>query len=156
MKKMIGILLALCVAAGLTACNRDGISENEIASAKLTAEQQEIVDLLTNDKQEILLFDYRTKETYNRMEVWVEVYQDGILIDRPTDISTGNDEAYQHKGRLAIDISQNPDFQWAITIDNTVTRSTHRSTDTPGAAIDPALARVYGTMTGGAVIESGK
>jgi hypothetical protein len=122
----------------------------------LTAEQQEIVELLANDKLEILLFDYQAKEAYNRMSVWIEVYQDGALVDRPAGLETGNSQSYQHKGRLAIAISQNPDFQWVITIDEEGSRSTHRPADAQGTAVDPTLNRSHGPLNGGAMIESGK
>jgi hypothetical protein len=156
MRKIITCALVLSLILSLAACNGGGGSKNEITSAKLTAEQQEIVDLLANDKQEILLYDYQTEETYKRMEVWVEVYKDGVLTNRPAGISLGNDTAYQHKGKLAIVINQNPNFQWTITIDENDLQSIHRPIDTLVIAVDPMLARAYGPMTGGAVIESGK
>jgi hypothetical protein len=156
MKKIFGILVALCMMAGLTACNGGGASKSEIASAKLTADQQGIVDLLANDKQEIYLFDYQTKEAYKKMEVWVEVYKDGALIDRPAGIDMDSDKAYPHKGRLAIAINQNPGFQWTITIDENDAQSVYRPTDIPDIAIDSTLSRAYGPMAGGAIIESGK
>jgi hypothetical protein len=156
MKKMMTCALALSLILSLAACSSGGVSKNEITSAKLTGEQQAIVDLLVNDKQEILLFDYQTEETYKQMDVWVEVYKDGVLTDRPAGISMGNGTAYQHKGKLAIVIYQNPNFQWTITIDENDSQAIHRPIDTPVIAVDPTLTRAYGPMTGGAVIESGK
>jgi hypothetical protein len=153
-KKCFRILAVMCIIGGLAGCSC-GVAKNEIVSAQLTAEQQDLISLLTSDRQEILLFDYQTQAAYKRMEVWVEVYQDGVLTSFPAGISLGNDTACQRQGRVAVIINQNPDFQWTITIDENGSRSTHRPSDTSGIAVDSTLSRGYGSI-GSATIENAK
>jgi len=52
--------------------------------------------------QEVMIFDFHTVEAYKGLEVWVEVYENGALVDRPADVGTHSDIAEKRNGRLAI------------------------------------------------------
>jgi hypothetical protein len=155
MRKLIGMALAVLLILSMTACNNGGTPKNTIASADLTSEQQEIIDLLSSPSQEILLFDYQTKDVYKHMKVWIEVYEKGELVEDPAGITMGNDTPVSWDGRVAILINQTPDFQWTI-VDHDGSHYVYRPQDTAGAVVDASLARTYGAMSDSAGIESGQ
>jgi hypothetical protein len=147
-KKIFGAAAALCVAVLLTACG-GGLSQNEIMVTKLTAEQQEIVDLFADGEREILLFDYSAEKAYKTVDVWVEVYEYGVLTDRPMHMTTSGNTGSRHDGKLAVVIEQNPkfNFKWTISIAEDGSRSTDKPTDTPSVVVEPAdLVCAYGPM----------
>ncbi|MDR1134617.1 MAG: hypothetical protein LBL49_00320 [Clostridiales Family XIII bacterium] len=159
MKKIFGAAVVLCAAALLTACG-NGPSQNEIMLANLTAGEQEIVDLLTDGEREILLFDYSAEKAYKTVDVWVEVYENGVLQDRPMRMTASGNTGSRHDGRMAVIIDQNPrfNFKWTISINEDGSgSSTNKLTDTPSVVVEPSdLMRAYGPMTGKVAIEGGE
>jgi len=145
MKKFCIMFFALCIIAiSLVSCTNEPItSKNQIAPKKMTQDQEDIVNLLSSDKQEILLFDYKTEEAYKSMEFWVEIYENGVLIDRPSGVNSFSDEAKPLNGQLAILITQNSGFQWTFTVSENSGRISHTSEainadyDTIGRAFGP-------------------
>lgn len=156
MKKAFNIFLTICIIAGfLVGCTKEPVtSKNEIAPKVLTKEQKDIVNLLSSDKQEILLFDYKTEEAYKRVELWVEVYENGVLIDRPAGVHSLSDKAKPHDGQLAILITQNSGFQWTFTTNENGSRMSHTSEAT-NTGYD-TIGRAYSPINKPITIESGK
>lgn len=116
MKKIIRTAGLLCLAMlALSGCARPK-PVNEIWPKELTEDQQEIVELLSSNRQEILLFDYKTEEGFRGVEFWLEVYEDGVLVSQPAGVSTFRDEAKPIEGQLAVIISKGDDFQWIFTM----------------------------------------
>ncbi|MDR0424463.1 MAG: hypothetical protein LBH39_03255 [Clostridiales Family XIII bacterium] len=156
MKKIIIILCVACVMIGiLSACSEYGpILKNEISPKKLTTNEQEIVDLLSSDTQEILLFDYKTEDAYKTVSFWVEFYENGELIDRPSGIESYNDEAKPQDGQLAVLITHDEGVTWAFTKDEDGSRTSHTGEI---LEIDYAsLARGYRPINNPVEIEAGK
>jgi hypothetical protein len=145
-KKIFVAAVALCVVAGLAACG-NGPSQNEIMLADLTPEEQGIVDLLSDGEREILLFDYSAEKAYKTVDVWVEVYENGVLQSRPMRMTASGYTGSRRDGRVAVIIDQNPkfNFKWTISIDEDGPGSTSKLTDTPSVVVEPSdLMRAYG------------
>ena len=158
MKKVLPIALVSVLAILLlTACNNGGsATKNTISSATLTAAQQEILDLLSvPNNQELMIFDFNTEESYRGFEVWVEVYQDGELIERPAGVSTYSDSAIKRNGRLAVIIIQNDNnYHWTLSVVENGTKSSHIGATL--IEIEAGFGRAYGPMNGYVNIEDGK
>jgi hypothetical protein len=132
------------------------ILENSISTASFTIEQQDIIDLLSiPNSQEFLVFDFSTEDSYSSVEFWVEVYQNGELIGHPASLQMVLDVAHKQEGRLAVTITQNPHFRYALSIMIMGGRVSHVSTDE--VIIDRAdLARFHGAISYPVIIEEGK
>lgn len=158
MKKIICTLLAISMFMTITACSstKPVSPKNAIAPAELTAEQQKILDLLSvpND-QEMMIFDFSTEESYRSFEVWVEVYQDGEVIDRPAGVNIRSGTAQKLNGYLAVIISiSDNNYQWTLSVIENGAKSSHI-----GATqidIGSGFGRAYGPMNGSVNIEDGK
>ena len=114
MKKFIPILLAIAMLAALTSCNSEKIvsPQNAVSPANLTADQQEIIELLSvPNTQEIMLFDFNTEEAYSRLDIWVEFYENGELIGQRGSLGTYLDSPETLDGRMMIMINKN---QWTL------------------------------------------
>ena len=128
--------------------------ENEIAFASLTAEQQAVVDLLSAPNLEMLIFDFNANEAYRGIELWVETYKDGELVDRPAEVNIFSDNEKSWAGQFAIVINRNPYYQWTLSIVENGARYSHASTKE--ITVEPAAARASGTIDTPVRIEDGK
>ena len=158
MKKVIAYLLVAAIAAASASCGpgRTTPSKNIVMQSELTAEQQEILDLLSiPNNHEVLLFDFNADEAFSRVEVWVEAYEYGRLVERPAGLSTVIDIGESRSGRLAVIISQNDStFQWTISAVESSMKASH--TGTAEVPSGQRLGRAYGPMDDPADIEQGK
>ena len=158
MRRFITSSLAIFLLLALAACGSSTPTqaENTIGFAKLTAEQQEIMDLLSvPNTSELLIFDYEAKEGLSNMEVWVEIYQNGALVERPATIGTLADKAIARSGRIAIIIQQNPKYQWTLSVVENGGRSSYIGT--ADTAINAAVyGRAYGPLEEAGSLEDGK
>lgn len=115
MKKALITLLAICmITSCLIGCTQKSL-KNQIAPKELTQDQADIMNLLNSDI-EILYFDYKTEEAYKNMDFWVEVYENGVLVDTPAGANLNRDEAGAFNGQLAILITKKFRFQWSFTL----------------------------------------
>lgn len=128
--------------------------KNEIAPINLSPEQKDIVELLSSDGQEILLFDYETKESYKSVEFWVELYESGVLRERAAGINAYLDEAKPAKGRLAVLISHNLDTVFTFTVKEETDRLSHSSE--PIVLEKDGMMRGFGPIDAPVSIEAGK
>lgn len=146
---ILAMLIILC------GCGKSVSKHNVIALKELTKDQREIVDLLSiPSKQEILLFSYDADAEYKDMDVWVEIYKDGELIEPNAGGISMMDGIDAYNGELAIVITQDPDFQWTFIVrdESTIVSSPSE----PNTNYDASFARGYGPMSGSATIEDGK
>jgi len=125
--------------------------ENEISPKELTNDQKDIVNLFNANGQEILLFDYKTQETYKSVEFWVEIYEDGVFVSRSAGLHQVSDEAKPVEGQLAVLITQNLGFQWVFSTNG----SSHANSE-PYIIADDTLARAYGPINEPLAIQDGK
>ena len=156
MKKIIIILFSVSMLLVVTSCNPSGSTTpvNTIRAAKLTPEQQDILDLFSNN-QEFMIFDYNTDEPFSRFEVWVEVYENGELVDRPAELITVRDSGETRNGRLAISISQNDNtYGWMLSMLENGGKASHIGM--METAVGSGLGRAFGPMIDPASIEDGK
>jgi len=121
MKKIIAILLTLCFL--LTAC-ADGsvLIPNRISPKTLSKDQREIIDLLSDNSQELLLFDFKTADSYNTVKFWVDCYEHGELVNSVPGIEFYSDEAEKQSGTLAVTVHNANDtvrFGFKISTDGT-------------------------------------
>ena len=87
------------------------------------------------------------------MEFWVEIYENGLLVDRPSGINSLSDEARAFDGQLAILITQNSGFQWTFTASENGKVS---HTSEPIVADYDTFGRAYGPIDEPVTIEDGK
>jgi hypothetical protein len=160
---VIATLSGIVIALGLAMTLTDDYSHptapqtNTVRTMEKTAEQQEIIDLLSTGQTEVYLFDYQTDATYKRLYVWVEAYAYGDLICKPGfSGALISDDPQSFAGRIALTFNQIPDFSWKITIADGGTSSTITSSDPTGLILDSAVGRIHGPMSGSAEIEDGK
>ena len=153
MKKYISIALSVFfISLCLISCKKE--TANEIAPKNLTEGQKEIVNLLSTNNQEILLFEYKTEQEYKDVEVWVETYEKGILLNSLTGIKSSNLEKRPLDAQLAVTINQNPNFEWRFTVlnsDGIAVSGTFEQDDS-----DYEFARGFGPIDDAVTIESGK
>ena len=91
MKKIILPLSLILLLAMLAGCaSREEGNSPQIAPMTLSSSQQEILDILFHPGQEFLLFEY-TGGVFTKIEVWVEVYSYGELIELYGGISISDD-----------------------------------------------------------------
>ena len=158
MKKIFYILLCAAMIAVLLSCNsvQPKSPVNVIMPSSLTAEQQDIIDLLSlPSNQELLLFDFNTVESFSDLEVWVEVYQDGILVDRPAGVGAHSNTAENRSGHLAITVNLiDSNYQWILSVVENNGKSGHIGTTK--APTEFGLARAFGSINEAVEIEDGK
>ncbi len=147
----------LCLILGcLSACSNKPTenTQNVIESKSLTQDQKDIVYLLSNDNQEILMFDFQMEETFHKMEFWVEVYENGELIDQPSGETLFSDELTPLNGQFAVLINHDEGIGFSFTIKTDNTKITHSSDviniDSSG------LGRGYGPISDSVTIEPEK
>ena len=118
MKKIINAILSVFMLFVVASCNSSEPAPpvNTINVAALSAEQQDIIGLFSiPGNQELMIFDFTTDESFSRIDVWVEVYESGVLVDRPAGLVTHSDSADKRSGRVAIIISQNDNiYKWTL------------------------------------------
>jgi hypothetical protein len=152
-RKLVCITVLLVVLVSLCGCGK-APKNNTVAPKELTKDQQEIVDILSsNNAQELLFFKYRADAEYKDMDVWVEIYKDGELIDPNAGGISMMDGLAAYSGELAIVITQNPDFQWTFIVYDDGVHATNRSE--PAPHID-SLGRMFGPILDPVTIEDGK
>lgn len=140
---LIAAILVLLI--GLCGCGKTVSKQNMIAPKELTEDQREIVDLLSiPSRQEILIFSYDADAEYKNMDVWVEIYKDGELIEPHAGGISMMDPLDHFKGDLAVAITQSPDFQWTFIVSEGGSRVTSASEYAPhmdemGRAFGPIL-----------------
>ncbi len=154
-KTITARIFAICIAIScLTGCTQlMPPHKNEVAPTTLTEDQQEIVDLLTDNNNELLLFDFKTQDAYKSVEFWAETYENGVLIDKPSGVNTSNDEAKPLDGRAAVVISRDSGVRWSFTLTYNGAKYSHES---EAVEIDETLARAFGPVSSPVAIESGK
>jgi hypothetical protein len=125
--------------------------------AELEPGQQELLQLLSASSQDILIFDYTTSEAYQLLDIWVEVYQKGELVDVPFGFGIGllSEQGERPRGRVALAINQKPFYHWFITV-SSGDGGYASSYSAEGVAVDTDLARSYGPMGSPATIEDGQ
>ncbi|MCL2568906.1 MAG: hypothetical protein FWE12_05690 [Oscillospiraceae bacterium] len=143
MRKKIAVLLMFCLCASLLTACTGGAGTNQlptIAPMALTDAQQEIVTLLTNPNQEILLFEY-TDGVFISIEIWVEIYRYGELIDQRGGLQTLSDAPIEARP-IAITITRpgSNEFQWTISIGGATQQGT------PWTAEHAYMARAFGPI----------
>jgi hypothetical protein len=158
MKKIIYVLLDVALLVVLSSCDfsvKPTFQSNSISVADLTKEQQDILGLLTiSNSQEILIFDFNTDEVFSNVEFWVEVYENGEMINSPAGLTMVLDDADTQSGNLAVIINRNPHYQWTLSVSNNGSRSSHISS--AETVVDSALSRSYGPIDEPVLIEDGK
>jgi hypothetical protein len=160
MKKQICYILMLsCIVLTLAGCSNPvntPQNQNAIMTKPLSDEQKDIVSLLQSGNQELLIFSYNTTETFKKIDLWLEIYKDGELIEpRSGGVSTVNGDVKPLNGEIAVIINQNPKFQWTFIIreDGTMISST---TEPSSYDYDNIGARSYGPTISPQIIEDGK
>jgi hypothetical protein len=159
MQKRIFVIAAVFILLiSATGCEKEASVQseeksNEIAPVELTQDQKEIIDLI-GVQQEIMLFDYSTDKTFKNSDVWVEVYKDGELVEpKAAAISLREDTAVTWDGRLAVLISQNPDFQWTLVASQGNSRISNKSDLSSNYGTD---GRAFGPVNAPSGIEEGR
>ena len=154
-KRMILILALVPALCLLSACAKEAAPKNEIAPIELSAEQQEIVDLLDFPDREILLFEHHTDDSFTEVEFWVEVYEYGQLVDRPSGIHAfANESLSPVQGRLAVTISYGEETQWSFTHSSGGGKITHRASLRREGGLPGG--RSYGPVHQAVEIEAGR
>ncbi len=156
MRKIFCLSLLVCLlGGGLTGCSKEAeVYKNKIQPKTLTQDQEEIVDLLSDNQQEILLFEYKTEEAYKSLEFWVEVYSGGTLVGRPSGVSLQDSEAKPLVGQLAVKICHDAGTGYTFTVSQDGARSSHTGIAAP--ADEEPFARGYGPVDTPVEIEAGK
>lgn len=125
--KLKGIIAFILIFAALCGCTSQSAPKNLIKPKELSESQQEILDLVTTDDGEYLIYNYNTVDKFQTLEVWVEIYKDGKLQDKLDGASLFIDEPGLWEGNFAIGISRGPSYTWdfklsydGVSVENTV------------------------------------
>jgi len=141
------ILLAAVLLSGSSCSAESADLRCHIQQAVLTHDQHDLLDLLTTPNSEILLFDFVTYEGFNAVEIWLEVYEYGVLIDTFASLQSYTPYATIGNGHLAAIITYNAEqgsYQWMLVIEQEGNRSSGGLIVTPISS--SGLARSYGSI----------
>lgn len=100
--------------------------QNIIEPKLLTQEQEDILRLFDGNFMDMLVFYYEVSDEYPNLEIWVEVYKFGELVDSQAAELKMYGRA-QANGEIAVVINQTPDYQWILTIDENERSMSNRS-----------------------------
>ncbi len=156
MKKSFLLIIICCLL--LSGCAGAPTYKNAVMPMALSADQKEIVDLLSGAQQEILLFSFQTEAGYANREVWMEVYEYGKLTESPSLMSMPSDAALPLSGSLAVVLTHTDEgIGWAATFSEGGTRAIYMSSDPiMGSLNGAALGRGFGPLSHPVEITPGK
>jgi len=164
MKKIICVLLALSMFLVMVSCTSGGqgsnrpAARNAVMPSALTADQQEIIDFISSPgSHEIMLFDFNSEESFNSVELWVETYNNGVIVNHGPGLSIHGDTADTIDGRLAviIDRAGPSSTRWTLTI-QLGSGGFSSSVGTTEIPDEEGQSRAYGAITEPVTIEDGK
>lgn len=150
-KRFMQIMLCAALLCVLAACSliqevptlKSKPAPNTIAPKELTEEEDELIRLLSGSEQEIYLFSYHADPEYRQLDLWVEIYKDGILVEPSAGglgiIFEETDEDLT--GTIAVTITQTPDYRWRFAHKNE--SSVVSSTTEPNPNYLPEAIRSY-------------
>ncbi len=154
MRKMLLLLMSFLIATALAGCAGTPAPKNAVMPMALTADQKEIVDLLSNER-EILLFDFYSEENYESREIWVEAYEYGVLTNTLQGLNFFSDDEGRMDGRLAIVISHEAgSVSWSFTANEGGSRVSLQGE--PIKLNASALGRAFGPINDPVEIVKGK
>ena len=140
-KQLLLVLSILCVFA-VAGCTRDDTS-NQILPMCLSADQQQIIDLVSTNVQQILLFEFNTTEPFNEVGVRLEVYEYGVLTETKLGFAKLGMDAPLDGSISVIIIENDGTFDWTVTLHDDGGFSSSRTT----TAVKEGLnARAFGAM----------
>ena len=113
MKKSVVYLLSLSLMLIIISGCNSGLN-NEIGLANLTADQQEIINLLTTSRQEVFIFSYQTDNAFESVDFWIEIYSYGELMENLGGLSFSTRNPLN--GRLSVTISNDAvgEYRWTF------------------------------------------
>jgi len=141
----------------LVGCSVD--ERSEIRPVELTNEQQELVDLLSLGHQEILLFDFETVEAYKDIELWLEIYEYGTLVERCLVMGISEPMTMLFNGQLAVTINRNWNYEqelnynWEFMLKGDGFGASSITQTTAGSDV---LGRAFGSIRKPVEIQDGK
>ena len=155
-KLLISFFTVFLIGGYLTSCsNRAANIKNKIAPKELTDDQKDIVDLISDDKHQIFLYDFKTTELYRSVDFWVEIYVYGVFIGRPAGVTLICEEEKLFDSQMAVRITENQGFQWTFTVmDNGMKVSQTNSKQS--FIVDDTFARGCKSLEGPMDIQNGK
>ena len=118
-KRLTGALFVVLscwfIMAITVSCSNKPDPNNYIRPKRLTDEQEQIINLISTDEMQIILYDFETIDAFNTMDFWVETYKSGKLIDsRVAAINATYDSGKKIKGEFAVIINRISDYQWTL------------------------------------------
>ncbi|MCL1862864.1 MAG: hypothetical protein FWF78_04790 [Defluviitaleaceae bacterium] len=144
MRISTNFLLLIIVSLSMTACGADE-PKNQIMPMTITAEQQQIMELISTHGHQVLLFEFNTTEPFTEVGIRLEVYEYGIITDTALGFSMlGIDRPLD--GKIAVVITENKDgntLDWIVTIHEGGSAASGRATTAIGENIN---ARMHGPM----------
>lgn len=163
-KRVANLFLCLSLLCLLTACSliedfpvfETKPAHNTIAPKALTKKEKELIDLLSGTDQEIYLFSYNADREYCQLDLWVELYKDGVLID-PNAGGLGmifQETDKDLTGTLAVTITHTPDYRWRFSHRSKASGAS--SASAPNTNYLPEAARGYHQIQQAQTIEPGK
>lgn len=121
-KRFFRLFLCTTLLCMLTACGliedlavfEPKPAHNTIAPKVLTKKEEEMIRLLSDSEQEIYLFSYNADKEYRQLDLWVEIYKGGVLIDPDAGRFgiTFQETDRDLTGTLAVTITHTPDYRW--------------------------------------------
>jgi len=165
-KSYITLLVTIMLIIFASCCAAESAPQrNTITPADTTVSEQQLIEVLLKPTQQLFdradaaLYDFRTEEAYRRINLMVELYQDGKLIDYTSGTVYRLDAAEALSGRLAMmTICNKSHFEWTFLLlasrdGETVNRMTEIEKET---GIDAALDRTHQYLGAAQSIEAGK
>jgi hypothetical protein len=131
---------------------------NTIAPAVISEESRQLLSIFNTNNAESLLFDYSTDGSYKYMNVWVEVYEYGVLHEQSSGGSATqiNDESSGFAGKLAIQLDADDQFSYKITILSGASRASWDSVEYPDVSLSIGNGRAFGAIDEPVTITDGK
>lgn len=89
-------------------------SKNIVRKKTLTKEQKEIIDLINSSNTTFEFFSLESEAEYKTLEIWVDIYKEGVLVESVAGLSFLSDEDDSFNGDLVLAIKKSPEIEWTF------------------------------------------
>ncbi len=121
MKRFVSVLitvfigLSLLIGCSLLSLLPEPIPVNQVSPIELSFEQYDVINMLSNNN-EFAFFKFETDDAFSEIEFWIEVYQKGTLIRKPSAVYAYNDEPAPFNGKISMQALNNRGMQWTLSM----------------------------------------
>lgn len=92
----------------------ENTQQNSITPVQYSDEQEDIIETLSCARMELYTLEYQTDVPYEKMEVWLEVYENGQIVETVQGLHISFSERELWQGQLVILVQNHPNLQFTF------------------------------------------